>query len=141
MAQRPGWQDYVSEGVIDHVPDPGPDGVPEAVAPTPEASARAYEMNLRAEMIEAEHVEQRMGTMPRVRLKGPDGKPRTVTEKNAERADRKFHAIRTGVLTAVCKPCGRQVELPERVLRYGLRKPRCKECGRPLSTYVSLRRS
>jgi hypothetical protein len=140
MEQRPGWRDYVSEGVIDHIPDPGEDGVPEAVAPTPEATMRAYEMNLAAEMIEAEHVEQRMGSLPRVTLKGPDGKPRSVTEKNADKADRKFHAIRTGHLTAACVYCKREVILPERILRYGLRKPRCKQCRRPLKTYVSLRK-
>ena len=139
MEQRPSWDDLVSEGVIDHVPDPGPDGIIDAVA-MPDKAVRAFEMHERAEMIEADHFQDRFESIPRVNVKGVDGKPRSVTEKNAEMADRKFHAIRTGHLTAVCNHCMRQVILPERVLRYGLQKPRCRVCKRPLQFFASMRK-
>jgi hypothetical protein len=139
--ERPGWEDFKSEGVIDHIPDPGPDGEMAIDTASEEQSVRALEMEHRAEMIEAEHVEERVAQMPRVTIRGPDGRPKSVTEKNAETADRKFHAIRTGHLTAVCQRCSRQVVLPERVLRSGLERPRCRVCKGPLEFFAALRRA
>jgi hypothetical protein len=141
MDRQPTWQDFVDEGVIDHVPEPDENGEQVAKAMTPEQSLRAYEMTLESEYVIADHAEKLTAEKPRVTIKDQFGKPKSVTEQNAEAADRKMHAIRTGHLTAQCKPCGRTIEMPERILRYGLKKARCRVCGRPLSFFASMSRA
>lgn len=93
-AHRPGWGDLVSEGVIDHLPEPGADGEPETTVRGHENVVRLMQMNERANLIEGDYGLERQTGIRRIPMRDRHGRVRLVVEQNEDRSARKHGARR-----------------------------------------------
>ena len=84
---RPRWQDYVDEGVIDSVPEPGPDGEPRASVQGHDKVVRMLQMNEAANNLSAWRADNLRDAPER----------RSRNEARAERKARKFHRPRVSI--------------------------------------------
>lgn len=87
-SQRPTWEDYVSEGIIDSVPEPGPDGSFNASVNGHERVVKMLQMNEQANRLEAWHADN-SAESPRRRER---------REAREEIKARKFHRPRASII-------------------------------------------
>lgn len=78
---RPTWDDYVAEGVLDHKPEPGPDGQVEATIQGHDNVVRALQMNREASRLSAWHADNYREKLP-------------MSDEQTERRARKRHRPR-----------------------------------------------
>lgn len=92
--QRPGWDDLVSEGVIDRLPEPGADGEPEMRVNGHDNVVRLLQMQEQANQIEGDYSLERQSGIRRIPMRDRTGRIRLVAEQNEDRSGRKHGAVR-----------------------------------------------
>lgn len=85
QALEPTWADLKAEGVIDHIPEPGPDGKFEV----PANGVKYLKMRERALKAEADLADGIYASTPTVKIRGRNGETQRVPESQAERRERK----------------------------------------------------
>lgn len=132
-SSKPSWDDYVSEGVVSHAPEPGQDGYQDAQVHGHDAVVRMLEMNREHYMKQAQYSERHYAEKPRVEIRGRGGEKKQVLEHMAERSERKHWRPRTGIVVSDLAPGW--VWRCEQGHRFGFERGRrpsmtdCPECG------------
>ena len=87
-SSKPPWKEYVSEGVVSHIPDPGSDGYVDAPVQGHANVVRVWEMNREYYLKRAQASERHYADKARVTIQTKDGK-KEVLESLAPSAERK----------------------------------------------------
>ena len=97
-SHKPTWEDYVAEGVLDHAPEPGPDGVAEAKVEGHDRVVRMLKMNERFRNLESDLGDKTFSRIPKAKIRGVGGQIQHVPEREAERRERKHFHPRTSIM-------------------------------------------
>jgi hypothetical protein len=108
-ALRPGWDDLLSEGVIDHIPEPGADGEPETTVHGHDKVVRLLQMQEQANLLDGERGEELQARIRRIPMRDRHGRIRMVAEEREDHS-----ALKHGARRLVAVRYGK----PKRVARY-----------------------